>query len=73
MRRSGEGSFGGGEAGNLKFCENDPDGFRGPLRRTGVFGVGAAPDCLRLGRAGNEAPGKGSYIFGGEPPVGRGE
>lgn len=53
--RSGEGSFGGGEAGNVKLCENDPDGFRGPLRRAGWFAAVAAPDCVRTGRAGKEA------------------
>jgi hypothetical protein len=71
--RSDEGSSGGGAAGNLKLCEKDPDGFRGPLRRAGVLGAAAAPDCLRPGRAGKEESWKGSCIVGGEPPPERGE
>lgn len=51
--RSGDGSFEGGAAGNLKLCENDPDGFRPALGRAGVLGVdGCALDCLRAGRVG---------------------
>ena len=30
--RSGDGSLGGGDAGNLKLCEMEPDGFRVPVR-----------------------------------------
>ena len=71
-RRSGDGLSGGGAAGNLKFCEKEPDGFLVPLRKAGVFGVVAALEVLRADREGRDSW-KGSCMVGGEPPPTRGE
>ena len=62
--------FGGGDAGNLKLWENEPEGFL--FGRAGVFGAVETPDvrfpCLT--GSGNEF--EGSCIVGGKeaPPIG---
>ena len=50
--RSGEGSVGGGAAGNLKFWEKEPDGFLVPPASEGVLGAVDTPGARRPDRVG---------------------
>jgi hypothetical protein len=72
--RSGEGSLVGGAMGNLKLDENEPDGFRPVVGRTGVLGEVVVSGLLLGGRAGNVNSFPGSCIVGGKeaPPSGEG-
>lgn len=69
---SGEGtfevlSFGGGAAGNLKFCKAI-DGLRDVAGGAGVLGAVEMADLLRAGRAGGANSLDGSCMMGGEKP-----
>jgi hypothetical protein len=68
--RSGARSFDAGAAGNLKFCEKDPDAFLPAVPTDGGFGAVETPGFLRLGRTGRENSGVGSCMVGGEEPPG---
>ena len=72
--RSSEGSLVGGAIGNLKLEENEPDGFRPVVGRTGVLGEVVVPGLLLGERAGNVNSLPGSCIVGGKeaPPSGEG-
>lgn len=70
MEGSNEGTlFGGGAAGNLKFLENEPEGFLVVLGSAGVLGAVAESVVRRDGRAGSGNSLEDSTIGGDEEPT----